>query len=60
MQLFISAGNSGPGLNTVGDPSVATDVVSVAANISKDTWLANYGRRSRSQRAVQLLLARPA
>lgn len=43
VQLFISAGNSGPGLNTVGDPSVATDVVSVAANVSKDTWLANYG-----------------
>jgi hypothetical protein len=43
VQLFISAGNSGPGLNTVGDPSVATDVVSVAASISKETWLANYG-----------------
>ncbi|WP_405092427.1 S8 family serine peptidase [Micromonospora sp. NBC_01392] len=43
VQLFISAGNSGPGLNTVGDPSVATDVVSVAASVSKDTWLANYG-----------------
>lgn len=43
VQLFISGGNSGPGLNTVGDPSVATDVVSVAASISKDTWLANYG-----------------
>ena len=43
VQLFISAGNSGPGANTVGDPSVATDVVSVAASISKETWLANYG-----------------
>ncbi len=43
VQLFISAGNSGPGLNTVGDPSVATDVVSVAASVSKETWLANYG-----------------
>ncbi len=43
VQLFISAGNSGPGLNTIGDPSVATDVVSVAASVSKDTWLANYG-----------------
>ena len=43
VQLFISAGNSGPGVNTIGDPSVATDVVSVAASISKDTWLANYG-----------------
>ena len=26
VQLVISAGNSGPGLNTIGDPSVATDV----------------------------------
>ena len=43
VQFFISAGNSGPGVNTLGDPSVATDVVSVAASISKDTWLANYG-----------------
>ncbi|WP_432908170.1 S8 family serine peptidase [Micromonospora matsumotoense] len=43
VQMFISAGNSGPGLNTVGDPSVAENVVSVAASISKDTWLANYG-----------------
>jgi subtilisin family serine protease len=43
VQMFISAGNSGPGVNTIGDPSVATDVVSVAASVSKDTWLANYG-----------------
>ncbi|MFG3703828.1 S8 family serine peptidase [Micromonospora sp. NPDC047670] len=43
VQMFISAGNSGPGLNTIGDPSVASNVVSVAASISKDTWLANYG-----------------
>lgn len=43
VQLFISAGNSGPGINTVGDPSVATDVVSVASSISKETWRANYG-----------------
>ncbi|AGZ46467.1 putative subtilase-family protease [Actinoplanes friuliensis DSM 7358] len=43
VQFFISAGNSGPGVNTVGDPSVATDVVSVAASVSKETWLANYG-----------------
>ena len=43
VQMFISAGNEGPGLNTIGDPSVATDVVSVAAGISKETWLANYG-----------------
>ena len=43
VQILISAGNDGPGVNTVGDPSVATDVVSVAAGISKATWKANYG-----------------
>jgi len=43
VQLFISAGNSGPGINTVGDPSVATSVVSVGSSISRETWLANYG-----------------
>jgi subtilisin family serine protease len=43
VQMFISAGNEGPGLNTIGDPSVASNVVSVAASVSKDTWLNNYG-----------------
>ena len=43
VQMFISAGNSGPGINTIGDPSVASNVVSVAASVSKDTWLSNYG-----------------
>jgi subtilisin family serine protease len=47
VQMFISAGNSGPGVNTIGDPSVANDVVSVAASISKETWLANYGSVTR-------------
>ncbi|WFE33748.1 S8 family serine peptidase [Micromonospora sp. WMMD975] len=52
VQLFLSAGNSGPGVNTVGDPSVATDVVSVAANVSRDTWLANYGSVVRKDNAL--------
>ena len=43
VQLVISAGNSGNALNTIGDPSVATDVVSVGASISRETWKANYG-----------------
>jgi subtilisin family serine protease len=43
VQMFLSAGNSGPGLNTIGDPSVADKVVSVAASVSKETWLSNYG-----------------
>lgn len=43
VQLVISAGNSGPGANTIGDPSLADKVISVGASISKDTWAANYG-----------------
>ena len=43
VQLVISAGNSGPGINTIGDPSVAGSVVSVASSITKETWLSNYG-----------------
>ena len=43
VQMFISAGNSGPGVNTIGDPSVATKVMSVGASITRDTYLSNYG-----------------
>ncbi|MGA3561671.1 S8 family serine peptidase [Melissospora conviva] len=49
VQMFISAGNSGPGINTIGDPSAASDVVSVAASVSKDTWLSNYGSAVRKE-----------
>ncbi len=52
VQIFISAGNSGPGINTVGDPSVATKVVSVAASISKATWKANYGSVAKAPMAL--------
>ncbi len=52
VQLFISAGNSGAGINTIGDPSVATDVVSVASSISKATWAANYGSAVSSKLAL--------
>jgi subtilisin family serine protease len=48
VQLIISAGNDGPGTNTAGDPAVATDVISVAAGISKQTWLSNYGSVTRT------------
>ncbi|MFI1400022.1 S8 family serine peptidase [Streptomyces sp. NPDC020681] len=43
VQLVISAGNEGPGVNTLGDPAVADKVISVGAAISKETWAANYG-----------------
>ncbi|GIF46019.1 pre-peptidase [Asanoa ferruginea] len=47
VQLVLSAGNSGPGVNTVGDPGVANDVIAAAAGVSKETWLANYGSVTR-------------
>ncbi|MEU3523540.1 S8 family serine peptidase [Streptomyces sp. NPDC038707] len=43
VQLVISAGNSGPGANTIGDPGLADKVISVGATISKETWAADYG-----------------
>jgi subtilisin family serine protease len=43
VQMFFSAGNNGPGMNTVGDPGVATLVMSVGAYITDDTYLADYG-----------------
>lgn len=43
VQMFISAGNSGAGLNTIGDPSVASKVMSVGSYITQASWLANYG-----------------
>ncbi len=46
IQLVISAGNDGPGVNTIGDPGLADHVLSVAASISKETWAANYGSRT--------------
>ncbi|WP_422771734.1 S8 family serine peptidase [Plantactinospora sp. WMMC1484] len=48
VQLVFSAGNSGPGVNTIGDPSTVTDIVSVAAGISQESYLANYGSETRT------------
>jgi subtilisin family serine protease len=45
VQMFFSAGNNGPGMNTVGDPGVTTRVMSVGAYITDDTYLATYGAR---------------
>ena len=52
VQIFVSASNEGPGLNTVGSPSTSTAAVSVAASVSDDTFLANYGAVTR--KPVQL------
>ncbi|MEU6093518.1 S8 family serine peptidase [Streptomyces sp. NPDC047079] len=53
VQLVISAGNSGPGANTIGDPGLADKVISVGAGISKETWAANYG--SQVEKKYQLM-----
>lgn len=53
VQLVISAGNSGPGANTIGDPGLADKVISVGAGISKETWASNYG--SEVKKKYQLL-----
>ncbi len=46
VQMFISAGNNGPGLNTIGDPAVASKVLAVGSYISRETWQKNYGSDS--------------
>jgi hypothetical protein len=42
VQIFLSQGNNGPGVNTSGDPSVTTNAVAVGAYQSAATWAANY------------------
>ena len=46
VQIFISAGNNGSGINTIGDPAAASKVVAVGSYISKETWQKNYGSDS--------------
>jgi subtilisin family serine protease len=43
VEMFFSAGNSGPGENTVGDPAVTTKAMAVGAYITKETWQRDYG-----------------
>ncbi|MEU9204662.1 S8 family serine peptidase [Streptomyces sp. NPDC048332] len=52
VQIFVSAGNDGPGMNTVGDPSVAGQVVSVGASVSRETWWADYGSQVTARQAL--------
>ncbi|NJP53291.1 S8 family serine peptidase [Streptomyces sp. SBST2-5] len=52
VQLVISAGNSGPGANTIGDPSLADKVISVGASVSRETWAANYGSEVKKKYAM--------
>ena len=43
VQMFISMGNDGPGVNTAGDPGLCDKVVGVGASITKQTYLDDYG-----------------
>lgn len=52
VQLVISAGNDGPGANTIGDPGLADKVISVGAAVSRETWAANYGSQVRTRYAM--------
>lgn len=52
VQLVISAGNEGPGLNTIGDPGLADHVISVGATISRETWAADYGSGVTTENAM--------
>ncbi|MFI2640175.1 S8 family serine peptidase [Streptomyces sp. NPDC018610] len=52
VQLVISAGNSGPGANTIGDPGLADKVISVGASVSKETWAADYGSEVKTKYAM--------
>jgi hypothetical protein len=41
VQMYLSIGNSGPGLNTAGDPGLCGDVMGLGASITKETYLAD-------------------
>ncbi len=43
VQMFLSAGNSGPGVNTAGDPGLCTNVIGMGAYITSDTYERDYG-----------------
>ena len=43
VQMFFSIGNSGPGVNTAGDPGVCGKVMGMGAYLTDDTMFADYG-----------------
>lgn len=49
VQIFISAGNDGAGVNTASGPSLASKVMSVGSYISKASWQRNYGSDTTQQ-----------
>ncbi|HEV7652246.1 MAG TPA: S8 family serine peptidase [Actinophytocola sp.] len=43
VQMFISAGNDGPGVNTTSQPSLGSKIMGVGSYITKASWRRNYG-----------------
>ena len=43
VQMFISAGNDGAGVNTTSQPSLGDKIMGVGSYISKQSWRRNYG-----------------
>ena len=43
VQMFLSAGNDGAGLNTVSQPSLGNKIMSIGSYISRASWQRNYG-----------------
>ncbi|MEV0095431.1 S8 family serine peptidase [Streptomyces sp. NPDC050738] len=52
VQIVSSAGNDGPGMNTVADPAISDKVIAVGASVSKDTWWADYGSRVEDRQSL--------
>ena len=52
VQIVSSAGNDGPGMNTVSDPAVADKVIAVGASVSRETWWADYGSQVRDRQSL--------
>ncbi|OIV36464.1 hypothetical protein BIV57_16205 [Mangrovactinospora gilvigrisea] len=52
VQLVISAGNEGPGMNTVGEPGDGDGVLGVAASVTRETWAADYGSQVAAREAL--------
>jgi subtilisin family serine protease len=51
-QIFLSAGNSGPGVNTIGDPAAATKAMAVGAYWTRESVLSNYGNNVEGAEAL--------
>ncbi|MBO1329978.1 S8 family serine peptidase [Streptomyces sp. VRA16 Mangrove soil] len=52
VQIVSSAGNDGPGMNTVSDPAVSDQVLAVGASVGKDTWWADYGSKVTARQSL--------